>query len=241
MISFTEQSRLSYRSVSRRQAFTLIELLTVIAIIGILAAILIPVVGSVRESARTAQCASNLRQIGNGIALYAMDNQGNAPPPRNVPTYPTNDLRVTFHYGIWEHVGYDFDTFDRAHNSQQTISRMDNIFQCPSTVQRPTPVDRLADPYSYGINAAPNYRIAGVGRDRGLPIDALPSPSRTVAVMELHTWWGDASRYHSFGLIPHNNGGNFLFFDGHVEHRRYSEVPKSQVLDEGDLFWSGGL
>lgn len=60
--------------------FTLIELLTVIAIIGILAAILIPVVGKVREQARTAVCASNLRQVGTAVHAYAGDNHDELPP-----------------------------------------------------------------------------------------------------------------------------------------------------------------
>ncbi|MCU0792389.1 MAG: DUF1559 domain-containing protein [Opitutaceae bacterium] len=62
-----------------RRAFTLIELLTVIAIIGILAAIIIPTVGRVRESARAASCTSNLRQIGVALKLYADDNKGMLP------------------------------------------------------------------------------------------------------------------------------------------------------------------
>jgi len=59
--------------------FTLIELLTVIAIIGILASILIPVVGRVRQSARGAQCASNLRQIGHAYLSYADEHAGRLP------------------------------------------------------------------------------------------------------------------------------------------------------------------
>ena len=58
-------------------AFTLIELLTVIAIIGILAAIVIPVVGRVRLAAKNAECASNLRQWAQAVMLYANDNKGN--------------------------------------------------------------------------------------------------------------------------------------------------------------------
>ncbi|EIP99534.1 prepilin-type N-terminal cleavage/methylation domain-containing protein [Opitutaceae bacterium TAV1] len=66
-------------TTSRSHAFTLIELLTVIAIIGILAAILIPTIGSVRKSAKQAQCLSNVRQIGLAVILYAAENKGEGP------------------------------------------------------------------------------------------------------------------------------------------------------------------
>ncbi|TVR48505.1 MAG: prepilin-type N-terminal cleavage/methylation domain-containing protein [Puniceicoccaceae bacterium] len=66
----------SARSRLPHRAFTLIELLTVIAIIGILAAILIPVVGKVRTTARRTQGVSNLRQLTLAGLAYAEDNRG---------------------------------------------------------------------------------------------------------------------------------------------------------------------
>ncbi len=56
--------------------FTLVELLTVIAIIAVLASLLFPVFARAKEAAKKTQCISNLRQIGNGIALYEEDSDG---------------------------------------------------------------------------------------------------------------------------------------------------------------------
>src|SRR5690625_2667917 len=74
--------------------FTLIELLTVIAIIGILAAILIPVVGAVRESAKVANCQSNLRELGKAIHLYSTEHNDRTPTNfhPDLDGQPLNDM-----------------------------------------------------------------------------------------------------------------------------------------------------
>ncbi len=62
------------RTTTTHNGFTLIELLVVVAIIGILLAILLPVLSRTRESARRATCASNLKQIAMGLVIYSNEN-----------------------------------------------------------------------------------------------------------------------------------------------------------------------
>ena len=67
-------------NAGRNRGFTLIELLVVIAIIMVLASLLLPAFGTVREKARRVVCLSQLRQIGQACFTYASDYDSRMPP-----------------------------------------------------------------------------------------------------------------------------------------------------------------
>jgi prepilin-type N-terminal cleavage/methylation domain-containing protein len=68
--------------------FTLIELLVVLAVIGILAALLLPVLARGKARAHNSVCINNLRQLGMATRIYAEDNSGRMPSAEILPTDP---------------------------------------------------------------------------------------------------------------------------------------------------------
>jgi prepilin-type N-terminal cleavage/methylation domain-containing protein len=79
----TSTNRLSKR---RRRAFTLVELLVVISIIGLLIALLLPSLRKARSQSKRTVCAANLRQIGVSLQAYLLDNNDRLPEVSFLPS-----------------------------------------------------------------------------------------------------------------------------------------------------------
>jgi prepilin-type N-terminal cleavage/methylation domain-containing protein/prepilin-type processing-associated H-X9-DG protein len=78
------------------RAFTLIELLVVMAIIALLAALLLPVLGRAKESARSTVCLGNLHQVGLALQIYVSENNNKLPVMRDVVPDPAVVATNTF-------------------------------------------------------------------------------------------------------------------------------------------------
>jgi prepilin-type N-terminal cleavage/methylation domain-containing protein len=108
-------------STHRRAGFTLVELLVVIGVIAILAAILFPVLSAARESARLAACRSNLRQIGVAIKSYMQDYDDKFP---DLPARPGTS-------------GGDQHYFGAAAKMLLPYAKDKKVFRCFSQPERP--------------------------------------------------------------------------------------------------------
>ncbi|MCA9233722.1 MAG: DUF1559 domain-containing protein, partial [Planctomycetales bacterium] len=94
----------------RRNGFTLVELLVVIAIIGVLVALLLPAIQAARESARTATCKNQLKQIMLGVLNYE-NTMGQFPngakipnPKKGIGQSPNEGAMLSWHVRILPYI-----------------------------------------------------------------------------------------------------------------------------------------
>jgi prepilin-type N-terminal cleavage/methylation domain-containing protein len=196
----------------RRTGFTLVELLTVMAIIGILVGLLLPAVGMVRESARRAQCINNMKQVALGVHEFA-SAKGYFPPLQGVVSSPTVSTVAPWFIHVLPYVDQgDLHSRWTDADPQQPAPFLPLMY-CPSSRS----VQRTVDPYDL-ILGPPNSYIANAGfGGRGGPtlnsraVD--PAPYNSAATYPVTTTTPSAS--HPY-WVAQRGGANGPFIDNYV-------------------------
>ncbi len=206
---------------SSTAGFTLIELLTVIAIIGILAALIFPTVGKVRETAQRTVDANNLREIVKAATIYAADNNDRLPNPISIaaqnPAQITGGQGVFLWVGILAQRGILTDpTFYFAKNDQ----KFDGVY--PTAIISPTARTSL-DPSFVGKTDISFEFVGGLRMG-----DAPSSPvAYTRGLLTTGTWDPTSAVYK-------DTGGHIAFLGGNVQfYPNLNEADKQLTLSNG--------
>lgn len=225
------------------RGFTLIELLTVIAIIGVLAGILIPVVGRVRESARTSQCASNLRQVFNLYMLDVQENRGMTPSDK------VKNEDGTYSNAYW------INRIAAKYYTGAESKSITQIWGCPTQIDLKPEVVVTANknkiyPLTYSMNRDINRTIAAPGVSVMRAISTFAAPNRTALSGDGNDPGSSFNYYDSImgsgakpPATPHNGKANIVFLDGHVEainDQSLLNVPGTPAAGTKQaMFWFG--
>ena len=230
------------------KSFSLIELLVVVAIIGILASLLLPSLKKARESAKQSACINNQKQIAIAIAMYHDDNQS---------YYPTSsrDTSVSMvgdpsfgEIAFDDRLGMGYDGREMSLTNAQNgaiwnsyaphAGLTTSLYTCASdTVER---TDPTVVPRSYALNAIfVGSNILGISGYNGgytNPVSAstnelVNGSSDTIVMREnmrdinylgnKNSSIGSPQNLLSNGVLPHGVKSNYLFADGHAATVNY--------------------
>lgn len=209
--------RLTLKGFKAGEAFTLLELLVIITIIGMLAAFLVPSFGRARESARRIQCINNLRQIGFAWHFYLDDYDD------RFPVIPESSW---YAYGGKSGVCGDNPASSRVLNpyigvdvSQEDIEndQLLTIFWCPSDKGNYGEGAELSVFDYYGTSYLPNMKLLYSepdpwGKTYNRPLSSITAPFSKVCLTE-DIYVG----FHGSNFI------NVLFLDGHVKTHKFPD------------------
>ena len=229
--------------MSQERAFTLVELLVVVAIIALLLGILMPGLGRARHQARRVVCAARLREMGHGFHLYAQEHNGHV-----LPVAYTRDWPFVYWYGAETS---DFSRVDPTAGLLWKYLRgelqEDGIFECPSqppgTYEETQGAVRGAITSTYGYNGyylspgqTPGWK-GSIGHRPWQNLDWLSEPQQVFTFADTMIEWGGKLKNcalldppytysvtsrtwrrnsHPTTIFRHLNLANVAHADGHV-------------------------
>ncbi len=225
-----------------RRAFTLIELMVVVAIVGILIAITIPATSKALNRARNIQCTGNLKQLSAAMLLYCKDNQGKFPPTQ------TENYKGTGTGEQWASLisGYLSKKYS---GDPSTPAKERLVFFCPAAMKHyPGTYEKKHG--SYGMNTGLTNNPTGGQSKR---ISNHSRTSKTVMLADgrrdMLGWWAAGLNVNDTffpddypekptderSTFVHENGANFVFLDGHTEWLEYSNYSAAS----NEWMWTG--
>ncbi|WP_052362061.1 type II secretion system protein [Geminisphaera colitermitum] len=213
-----------------RRAFTLIELLTVIAIIGILAAIIIPTTAKVRQTTRSAQCRSNMRQIALAVILHTNEQRNSTLPgplySRVSPAFRQNNKKGRL-------IGFLAPQFGIVLPADLNQVILAPAMVCPGFALDKPELIRVPDEnaITYINNSSnkiiPDYdgTVWGVPdtaspHNAPVPLTRIPAPASTWMLADIDAvkaaGWGGWNMEKISSTSMHGSTRNRAYFDGHV-------------------------
>ncbi|MDR1281861.1 MAG: prepilin-type N-terminal cleavage/methylation domain-containing protein [Opitutaceae bacterium] len=239
----------------RPTAFTLIELLTVIAIVGILAGLMLVALPKVREAANRIQCVSNLRQIHGTMLLFSQDHH-DALPSVEAKTHTGRPPGAKANW--WEEITPYYATPPKGAG----ISAKADILTCVTHARNLKTTgfgDGAVRNRTYGMNWALGFCAETTLKSgKQVRLSSIPNPSRTILVSEcaynatspLATLrYGNIKSSATFNGIykggTHNGANNILWVDGHVtawkDVARLAAKTATSDLDPETTWWKPGF
>jgi len=212
---------------STRSGFTLVELLTVIAIIAVLAGILIPVTLKVRTKAHRMDSIANLRSMGMAVSLFTNDNKGLLPGPlqHNQFAVKTSDTTQLSHWLV-AHMGFPMKdkTYVPVLGHKRFFAEYGNDLNnyTAYTVNQKVYIGGVDSQAPWGYHGSPDLNKLSPKQVR-----SIDQPSRAIAMMEVDGELRTDTNQRASTKAPEkplfDDGRAALYFDWHVKVVPFSE------------------
>ena len=196
-----------HSEAAREKAFSLVELLVVIAIIGVLTALLLPLLNRSKAKARNLACVSQLRQLGIATRLYSEDNDSHLPKAERLPSMPIFFDRTLPR--ICDVLGDYVGGFAKTNGV--------TVFKCPCDKEEFFEVEGS----SYMWNAQLNGTRIDSGQRFGIGSMSITIATNSAVRTGTNITWSAESTpmlvdYDDFHPRPPRSGKNVVFMDDHV-------------------------